>query len=244
MLTQKSEHHLPVPVRIYIENRTAARIALAKKNIIIRLPKNLNHIETEEIQKKFLDWAAKTIKEKGLYAQQRSYKNYKNIDSISLLGVDYLLQIHYVSGNTCRIRIGNEPVIKCFLPSSISDDEVRISEEVTKLLKKVIPKYFTYSVWKRLSFWNDKYFNVEIPKLTLRYTNSRWGSCSRDGKISISMRLLLAPLDVLDYVLIHELAHRKEMNHSANFWQWCAKAMPEYKQKEQHLKEYGKDYFL
>jgi predicted metal-dependent hydrolase len=244
MFTQKDDHHLPVPVRIYIENRKAARIALGKKNIIIRMPKSLNKLEAEKIQKKFLDWAAKTIHEKGLYTQQHTYKNYKNMDSIRFLGVDYVLQIQYISGNTCRIRIGNEPVIKCFLPSSISDNDVRISEEVSKLFKKVIPKYFTYSVWQRLSFWNDKYFNVEVPKLTLRYTNSRWGSCSKDGKISISMRLLLAPLDVLDYVLIHELAHRKEMNHSAKFWQWCAIAMPDYKEKEQHLKAYGRDYFL
>lgn len=243
-MTRKDDYNLPVPVRIYVEHRKAARIALGKKNIIIRMPKGLNKEETEKIQKKFLDWAAKTIQEKNLYKLQHTYKNYKNISSIRLLGVDYLLQIHFVNGNTCRIRIGNEPVINCFLPTSISSDEVRISEEVSKLLKKIIPKYFTYTIWKRLNYWNDKYFNVEIPKVTLRYTTSRWGSCSKDGKISISIKLLLAPLDVLDYVLVHELAHRKEMNHSPKFWQWCATAMPDYKEKEQHLKAYGRDYFL
>ncbi len=243
-MTQKDTHNLPVPVRIYVEHRKAARIALGKKNIIIRMPKNIPRAEAEKIQQKFLDWAAKTIQEKGLYTQERTYKDYKNIGSIKLLGVDYILQIHFINGSTSKINIGNEPIIRCSLPSSIADDEALISKSVALLLKKVIPKYFTYHVWKRLVYWNEKYFQEEVPKLSLRYTNSRWGSCSKDGKISISIRLLLAPTDVLDYVLIHELAHRKEMNHSEKFWQWCARAMPDYKEKERHLIEHGKDYVL
>ncbi|MDE3029112.1 MAG: M48 family metallopeptidase, partial [Paracoccaceae bacterium] len=77
--------------------------------------------------------------------------------------------------------------------------------------------------------------------LTLRDTKSRWGSCSADGALMFSWRLVMAPPAVLDYVAAHEVAHLAEMNHSARFWAKVARLMPEYEGPRAWLKRHGQE---
>ena len=77
--------------------------------------------------------------------------------------------------------------------------------------------------------------------LTLRDTKSRWGSCSADGGLMFSWRLVMAPSAVLDYVAAHEVAHLAEMNHSARFWAEVARLMPEYASPRAWLKRHGQE---
>lgn len=76
-------------------------------------------------------------------------------------------------------------------------------------------------------------------KLRVADQRSRWGSCSSRKTLSLNWRLMMAPESVLDYIVIHELAHLKEMNHSSRFWQLVAQFCPEYRQAEKWLKENG-----
>jgi len=66
---------------------------------------------------------------------------------------------------------------------------------------------------------------------------TRWGSCSSKGNLNFSWRLMLADDDVIDYVVVHELAHLREMNHSPRFWAIVAQAMPDYKLRQKRLKK-------
>lgn len=76
-------------------------------------------------------------------------------------------------------------------------------------------------------------------KISLRDPRSRWGSCGSDGNLMFSWRLMLAPPKVLHYVVAHEVAHLREMNHSANFWAEVAGLMPDYEAPRQWLKQNG-----
>jgi len=80
---------------------------------------------------------------------------------------------------------------------------------------------------------------VEIQKISVRDTLSRWGSCSADGALSYSWRLVLAPPFVLDYLAAHEVAHRQELNHSARFWRVVDQLTPERRRAEAWLKSQG-----
>jgi len=86
---------------------------------------------------------------------------------------------------------------------------------------------------------NAAHFNVPVTRLKLSPTRSRWGSCSSGGTISISSRLLGAPSKCLHAVLVHELAHGIEMNHSDRFWKLVYDAMPDYDAAHGWLKENG-----
>ena len=93
---------------------------------------------------------------------------------------------------------------------------------------------------KRVAFYHQVTGGV-YHTITVRDQKSRWGSCSSRGTLSFNYRLMFAPPRVLDYVVVHELCHRRHMNHSAAFWKAVEEVMPDYAQWRKWLKENGRD---
>jgi hypothetical protein len=84
-----------------------------------------------------------------------------------------------------------------------------------------------------------KALGVLVPRLTIRDQVSRWGSCSANGALSFNWRLVLAPHDVLDYVVVHEVCHIVEHNHGPAFWKLVERRRPGYRDQRAWLDEYG-----
>lgn len=80
---------------------------------------------------------------------------------------------------------------------------------------------------------------VTYSRITIRTQHTRWGSCSAKGNLNFNCLLMLAPETVRDYVVVHELCHRKEMNHSPRFWQEVEQVMPDYRTHKKWLKDNG-----
>ncbi len=94
----------------------------------------------------------------------------------------------------------------------------------------------------RLAEASERYAAVlgkPFGRITLRDTRSRWGSCTSEGNLMYSWRLILAPEDVLDYVAAHEVAHLAEMNHSAKYWAGLARLKPGYEAPRKWLRKNG-----
>lgn len=109
----------------------------------------------------------------------------------------------------------------------LSDEELN---ELTKQAKKVFPE--------RVKFYAPL-IEVEYGKIYIRHQRSRWGSCSGKGNLNFNCLLVLAPPEVLDSVVVHELCHLKEMNHSKSFYEEVYKVMPDYDKNHMWLKENG-----
>ena len=106
-------------------------------------------------------------------------------------------------------------------------------EELAALAKeahRVIPE--------RVACWAPK-VGVTYGRITIRKQRTRWGSCSSKGNLNFNCLLLLTPPEVLDSVVVHELCHRKEMNHSRRFYAEVLRVFPAYKEKHRWLKEHG-----
>ena len=80
---------------------------------------------------------------------------------------------------------------------------------------------------------------VTYGQIAIRTQHTRWGSCSSKGNLNFNCLLALVPPEVLDYVVVHELCHRKELNHSARFWNEVERILPGYKAQRKWLKEHG-----
>ncbi len=95
---------------------------------------------------------------------------------------------------------------------------------------------------ERVERINDAYFQARIKRITVRDNISRWGSCSRDGSINFNLRLLFMPEGILEYVIVHELAHTKYRSHGSRFWGLVEKVMPDHRERRKWLKENGWSY--
>jgi predicted metal-dependent hydrolase len=96
---------------------------------------------------------------------------------------------------------------------------------------------------RRVDFFSRK-LGLLPRKVKITSAERRWGSCSEDNNISFSFRLIMSPLAVIDYVIVHELMHIKEKSHSARFWKLIEAVMPEYKMHRRWLKEDGEKLVL
>lgn len=90
----------------------------------------------------------------------------------------------------------------------------------------------------RVSYY-EKIIGVTHNVIHIRDQKTRWGSCSSKGNLNFNWRLMLAPPRVLDYVVVHELCHRKEMNHSKAFWNAVETVLPDYKELRKWLRDNG-----
>jgi hypothetical protein len=80
---------------------------------------------------------------------------------------------------------------------------------------------------------------VSVPRLRITGAEWRWGSCSTSGTVGFAWRLIMAPMDVVDYVVVHELAHLREMNHSSRFWEVVAGVIPDHSTRRRWLRDHG-----
>lgn len=80
---------------------------------------------------------------------------------------------------------------------------------------------------------------VTYNRIAIRTQRTRWGSCSSKGNLNFNCLLMLMPQEVIDYIVVHELAHRREMNHSSRFYEIVREVLPDYKARERYLKNEG-----
>lgn len=116
-------------------------------------------------------------------------------------------------------------------------EEVRL--EMTLWMKKRGRK----KLEQRLELW-AKRLNLRYQKMVITNSRGRWGSCNYKNVIRLNWRLIMMPLAILDYVVVHELAHIVHKNHSPRFWQYVADAMPDYKARRQTLKRTSGQFML
>lgn len=110
--------------------------------------------------------------------------------------------------------------------------------EITPESEKKFRRLAEEKIRSRVAFFAEQ-VGVDYGKITIKDTKSRWGSCSFQGNLNFCWRLILAPEEVLDYIVVHELCHRLEMNHSARFWAEVRRVLPEYEKSKAWLKENG-----
>lgn len=102
--------------------------------------------------------------------------------------------------------------------------------------KKEHIKIFRPVLTRRVAFYAAK-MGVTYGRISIRDQKTRWGSCSAAGNLNFNWRLSLLPEELSDYVIVHELAHRLEMNHSSRFWAQVEKILPDYAERRKKLRE-------
>ncbi len=222
-----------IPIKIHLENRASTRYSLGRLGGILRMPLILTQAQQEKELQKFKTWIeSKVVKKKPLNDHFRK-KTLEDGDKLIVGDKTYHIQKEYVNSVSHSARLRNG-VISLKLSENSTETEKTKAQKI--LLSKIAAKDHQLAVEARVRQLNELHFRKPIGRITLKYNLSNWGSCSAKGNINLSTCLLFAPQNVIDYVIIHELAHLVEMNHSPKFWKLVENAMPDYREKIKWLK--------
>lgn len=225
-----------IPVKRYYERRKNVRISVGKDSVLLRIPTFMNNEQRHSYHVWAKDWLVSQLKKSKGSLEHLIPTNYISGNRIKCMENLFTLEIEEKDRSTSSAKIKDAII---FLSLDQTLNGVHKSEAIKTLLSRVLGKKYKHEVEKRLELINKHYFSHKVKNLRLKYNRSNWGSCSNSGNINLSTRLLLAPQWVRDYVIVHELAHMNEMNHSKKYWSIVEKIYPEYKKAEKWLKAYG-----
>ena len=225
-----------IQVDVIRERRRSVRFSVVKDGVNVRMPFMLTPEQEREQFQRLQEWLLKVYKKKSNFLEKFEQKDYKTGDIVEVGTRKYYLDIYLEDKKNHSAKLKNG-TISLFL--SQNDSETHRKKAISQLLSRVIADDFLPEIARRVQEWNKIYFRKAIKSIRLKYNHSNWGSCSQDGNINLSSRLLFAPDDVIDYVIVHELSHLVEMNHSDRFWKVVADVMPNYEEKEKWLSKNG-----
>ncbi len=172
------------------------------------------------------DWITRNIAK----IQQHSALRDTHPNEVMIFGQIYQKHITFSSSFPIGVHIQEKNMII----NPVTNSDSSIQKLIDQFLKNTATKYIVPRTHQLANT-----MNIHFRDITLKNQKTRWGSCSSQGNLNFNWRLVHSPPEVIDYVIIHELAHRKEMNHSPKFWQIVAQFDPEHMKHRGWLKRHG-----
>lgn len=197
-------------------------VVLASGVVEVRAPKYIPNFAINAFIKSKNDWILKRQEFEKKNAV--SSKKFINGEKFMYLGKEYLLDL----GNYIQIEAKNERLLfpLALAPHGKASLEKWYIKQAKLIIKKQVEHY-------------AKSLDTSYEDISFSDTRSKWGSCTHDNRLQFNWRLIMAPLLVVRYVVIHELVHTTTKNHSAIFWNKVRKINPSYKQQIKWLKQNG-----
>ncbi|NMB79526.1 MAG: M48 family metallopeptidase [Methanomicrobiales archaeon] len=213
---------IPVDEIIRSRRKTISLMVTSDCRVIVRAPMKLSQVRISQFVSARQNWIAKTV-EKMKGRPQAVPHAYTEGELFWFLGREYPL--HFV------------------------DDDQAIIERTDRLC---VPRAYAPDIGRHIRQWYVREAEKEIRSrcmwfsmmtgyspASIRITDAqkRWGSCTHKGGLNFSWRLIQAPLEIVDYVILHELVHLRQMDHSPRFWKKVEELMPDYERRKQWLRE-------
>ena len=195
-------------------------------SLIIRAPRNLARREINEIVDKESPWILKK--------QQFFRENHSKIREKDFMEGEEFLYL----GRVYKLRI----VPNTSLALSVNDDVFYLSDDYIGNARGVIESWYeerAYDVVSERAAYYSYVSGIKFKQINISNAKKRWGSCGPNGNLNITWRLVMAPLRVIDYVIVHELSHIEIRNHSKGFWRRVGRVIADYKKDEKWLRDNG-----
>lgn len=228
-----------IPYEIQVNSR-AKRLAIriSQGNVKISVPRNIPIKQAQTFIEAKKEWILKHWQAQN--AERDGGRGLVEGSEIPYLGNNLVLHIKIYEGRRLKIsRLNNELTI--FLPEGLPQESQALL--LPEGLKQWYKEEARRILWDKLDYYAQA-LGVEYRQFRLKEQKTRWGSCSAEGNINLNWRVILAPEQVVDYLVIHELAHLRHLNHSRDFWRLVECHMPEYKRWRKWLRMHGKELYL
>lgn len=210
---------------VFSDRKTLSISVERDRSVIIRAPAGTASEAIDKIIEAKKLWLYEKINGQRKYYKGLNGKEFVSGESIMYLGKNYRLET--VEENTGGIHFDSKFIISKSLRSQAA---VLFRKWYIEQAKKIIiPKIIFYA----------KQIGVRFNKVLISDLRYTWGSCTPKDNLNFNWRLIKAPVNVINYVIVHELAHLRESNHTANFWNIVKIQAPQYTRAKEWLKEHG-----
>jgi predicted metal-dependent hydrolase len=204
--------------------RYSLRVSLATRAVVLTLPMRADLGTALDFAQRHSGWIATRL------ARLPQSVPFIDGNQVPLRGEPHLLRA--IGGRGARVLVGlDEDGTKIL---SVPGDPAFMARRVKDFLKREAMHDLQEAATRYAAM-----IDVSIKGIALRDTKSRWGSCSSQGMLNFSWRMIMAPPFVLDYLAAHEIAHRREMNHSSRYWRLLNSMTPDVDRAEAWLKSQG-----
>jgi len=208
-------------------NRKTCAIYIRNNEVAVRAPLLMPKYLIDEFVTLKSDWINTKLAEAVLRAERKSEFSLSYGDTVHYRGKN----IPIIEKQGKRIELSENGF---YIPQNLNSEQIKNAcIKIYRILAK--------SVLTEKAYDFAKIMDVLPSSIKINSARTRWGSCSNKKNLNFSWRLMMAEDCVIDYVVIHELAHLKELNHSPQFWTIVEKTLPDYKEKQCKLKILQKD---
>lgn len=219
-----------ISIKIIRKNRKTISIKiLSRTEIIISAPLFINDEKIKEVIKSKENWI--TEKLKAIQVEEKT--DFR--EGILFLGISYSVIIHNVKHNSLKL-IFDKNNFNVYVPENLTEEDRHAN------IKGLFIKWYIDNARKifqdKVKFYSN-ILKVTPKRIAIKDQKSRWGSCSSKGNINLNYRLVMAPMEVMDYVIVHELCHLIHLNHSKEFWALVKEVFPNYLKCKEWLKING-----
>jgi len=205
--------------------RRTVGLKITEKGLVVHAPKRIFEFQLNQILQEKSNWILSKLQARE--ANQVEKIQWLDGEHLLYLGNDIQLSVSQSRSNKALVFDQNSLNVACLQPNN----HALVSRKVIQWYRKQAALDFA----RRLEILAAK-LRVPTPPLAISNARSRWGSCNSRGEVRLSWRLLQAPPHIINYVICHELAHLKQMNHSAKFYAVLESLFPNYKVVEKELK--------
>jgi predicted metal-dependent hydrolase len=203
-----------------------------ERGVVVAAPMRVPQREISDLVLRRADWVLQRLGKHPANGQRRQFLSG---ESVPFLGRDVRLYVVGSAAKRTAVTFRCD-ALTAVVPAHLGDEERRdaIETALTLWYRARAGEVFA----ERLQYWAE--IAGYAPKAVLvRSQRRRWGSCSSDGTIRLNWRLVMAPPDIIDYVVVHELAHVRVKDHSSGFWAEVARMLPDFKERQRQLHEIG-----
>jgi len=207
------------------DEATEPRIDVDIHGVRVVLPEN-STMEPEELLSENAAWVINKKQKYDNYREQVPNREFEPGETFPYLGEEY------------------EIVVEKRPSSETAENDLRLAEHHVEQtsIKRALETFYRRKAREYFEKEADQLTNemgVEYDKIEIRNQRTKWGSCSTSGTLGLNWRLMMAPPDVVAYILVHELAHLREQNHTDKFWSIVAEYDPEYQDHAEWLEKNG-----
>ena len=237
---RKPDMLLPAPpdvgvetCQVYISDR-ARRLQIRIRldgTLELTVPRGVPARTVREFLMAMTPWIRRTLPQVRHRAASAKKKDTRFPDTVTLGFLGETFRTEYWWQDKCWTAVRLDRERKTLLFTGCVLDRGSVTDAFSELLKRTALPLFTEEL-KRLS----ERTGIPFRRCSVRMQSSRWGSCTAEGNISLNAKLLFFPRGITEYVMIHELCHRREMNHSAAFWDEVSSFLPDWKERRRELK--------